>query len=54
MSKRPLKSTDKRRTKRKAGVRETEGTSDSDGAGPPLADLFNDRRRANGHAKRAG
>lgn len=44
----PLKATDRRRL-RKGPAK----LSDSDGAGPPLADLFNDRRKPNGNAKKA-
>jgi hypothetical protein len=45
----PLKSTDRRRLRRKFVA-----TTDTDGAGPPLADLFNDRRKhANGSGKKA-
>lgn len=49
MSKKPLKATDKRRQSKKRGVKEPESDS---GAGAPLADLFNDRRHANGKGKR--
>jgi hypothetical protein len=48
----PLKATDRRRNAGKSkGVRAPE--SDTDGSGPALADLFNDRRHANGTGKKA-
>lgn len=50
MSKKPLKATDKRRQSKKRGVKEPESDM---GAGPPLADLFKDRRRPNGRGKKA-
>lgn len=51
MGKRPLKATDKRRNS-KGGFKDD---SDSEnGSGKPLAGLFHDRRKNNGHGKRAG
>jgi hypothetical protein len=51
MTRKPLKATDRRRQSRKA-ERISEPDSDA-GAGAPLADLFNDRRKPNGRGKRA-
>lgn len=51
MSKKPLKATDRRRNSGKRGVRAPE--SEDDGAGSPLANLFHDRRKPNGHGKKA-
>ena len=51
MARKPLKATDRRRQSRKAD-RISEPDSDTGGA-PPLADLFNDRRKPNGRGKRA-
>lgn len=51
MSKKPLKSTDRRRNSKSHGVKPV--SKDTDGAGPPLASLFNDRRRPNGAGKKA-
>lgn len=48
----PLKSTDRRRNKRVHRVEEPDG-DDNTGAGARAADLFNDRRKPNGKAKRA-
>lgn len=48
----PLKSTDRRRNKRVHRV-ETPDDEDNNGAGSRAADLFNDRRKPNGKAKRA-
>lgn len=50
MSKRPLKATDRRRNSKKHDVRQPESDA---GSGSPLADLFNDRRKPNGHGKKA-
>jgi hypothetical protein len=52
MSKRPLKATDKRRNRHVHKPVES-GTA-STGQGAPLANLFNNRKRKNGDAKRAG
>ena len=53
MSKKPLKATDRRRNiVNKHGVKSPEG-GDS-GAGEPLADLFNDRRKTQGHGHHNG
>ena len=49
---RPLKSTDRRRNRHARRV-ETPDDDDNNGAGARAADLFNDRRKANGRAKRA-
>jgi hypothetical protein len=46
----PLKSTDKRRRRHHA---KAIAEPSSSGAGAPLADLFNDRRKPNGAGKRA-
>jgi hypothetical protein len=52
MAKRPLKATDKRRPGMSDNVRNT--IRDTDGAGPPLAELFKDRRKGkNGTGKKA-
>ena len=51
MSKKPLKATDRRRNSGKHGVRSPE--NDDEGSGNPLANLFNDRRKPNGHGKKA-
>lgn len=48
MVKRVLKATDRRRLRRGPAQQLT----DTDGAGPALADLFNDRRKPNGTARR--
>jgi hypothetical protein len=48
----PLKATDRRRNKRTARV-EKPTDDDNSGAGTPLANLFNDRRKPNGRGKRA-
>lgn len=48
----PLKSTDRRRNKRVHKV-ESPDDDDNNGAGTRAADLFNDRRKPNGKAKRA-
>lgn len=45
MAHKPLKQTDKRR------YHNVPKNVTADGAGSPLADLFNDRRRSNGAAK---
>lgn len=51
MAHKPLKATDRRRQSRKAGkISQPDGDS---GTAEPLADLFNDRRKPNGRAKRA-
>jgi hypothetical protein len=51
MSHKPLKATDRRRAGSGDNVKFTVGTR-SDGAANPLADIFNDRRKPNGHGKR--
>ena len=48
MAHRPLRATDRRKGK----VKNPEKQSES-GSGSPLADIFNDRRHANGAGKRA-
>jgi hypothetical protein len=48
----PLKSTDRRRNRRVHRVEEPD-SDDNNGAGQRAADLFNDRRKPNGRAKRA-
>lgn len=50
MTHKPMRATDRRRQRR--GARIDEPDQDS-GAGDPLADLFNDRRKPNGKGKRA-
>jgi len=52
MSRKPLKATDRRRNIRKH--KSVNDTSETTGQGAPLADLFNNRKRRNGNAKRAG
>ncbi|MDP9870409.1 hypothetical protein J2S55_009747 [Streptosporangium brasiliense] len=49
-TKRPMKATDRRRGGIGDNVKFT--VQDTDGAGPPLADIFNDRRKPNGTGKR--
>lgn len=51
MSKKPLKATDRRRNSGKHGVRGTD--AEEGGSGAPLANLFNDRRKPNGHGKKS-
>jgi hypothetical protein len=51
MAHKPLKATDRRRQSRKA--ERISEPDESGGAGAPLADLFNDRRKPNGRGKRA-
>lgn len=54
MSHKPLRATDKRRSGAGDNVRQTVRAPDTDGAGPPLANLFHDRRKhKNGAGKRA-
>lgn len=54
MARRPLRATDKRRSGAGDNVRQTVKAPDTDGAGPPLANLFHDRRKhSNGAGKRA-
>jgi hypothetical protein len=51
MAHKPLKATDRRRHVRKPKA--VESAKESTGAGAPLADLFNNRKRRNGAGKRA-
>ena len=51
MAHKPLKATDRRRQSRKS--ERIDQPDSGGGAGAPLADLFNDRRKPNGRAKRA-
>lgn len=50
MAHKPLKATDRRRSRKSGKISQPDNDS---GAGAPLADLFNDRRKPNGKAKRA-
>jgi hypothetical protein len=50
MAHKPLKATDKRRSKNHAAKVRTDSDN---GQGDSTYDLFNDRRHANGNAKRA-
>jgi hypothetical protein len=54
MTHKPLKATDKRRSGNSGKkVHDAKSDDESSGAGTPLANLFNDRRRPNGHGHRA-
>lgn len=54
MARKPLRATDKRRSGSGDNVRQTVHGTDGSGAGKPLANLFNDRRKHhNGAGKRA-
>lgn len=51
MAHKPLKATDRRRRRKAEHIAQPD--EDSGGTASPLADLFNDRRKPNGRAKRA-